>query len=324
MNSILFIILIAVAVLAAICAGAGAFFHDTALSRKVYLRSQKMMSSEEYQQWFKTHTFNYEGVMWFRGRSPAGIRIRSGRNETLHAYVIPAPARSDRWVICLHGYTSSPETMGPSGQKFFDRGFNSLYPSLGGHAESEHRSISMGWHDRLDIVDWCNYIVTLNPNAEIVLYGVSMGAAAAMMASGEKLPAAVRCVVEDCGFSSVWEQFSIQIRAVYKLPVFPFLYAAQFYSILADGFNFKRASCVDQVRKSITPTLFIHGDLDDLIPCRMCEELYQAASCEKELLIIKGAKHAESANVSPDIYWSRIMRFVFKYARQSDRPPALH
>ena len=41
--------------------------------------------------------------------------------------------------------------------------------------------MGMGWHDRLDIKEWICWLVRQYPDSEIVLYGVSMGAAAVMM-----------------------------------------------------------------------------------------------------------------------------------------------
>ena len=41
----------------------------------------------------------------------------------------------------------------------------------------------MGWLDRLDIISWINWIIEQDPDAQIVLHGVSMGAATVMMTS---------------------------------------------------------------------------------------------------------------------------------------------
>lgn len=50
----------------------------------------------------------------------------------------------------------------------------------------------MGWNDRLDVIEWINYIAERNPESKIILHGVSMGAATTMMATGEKLPENVK------------------------------------------------------------------------------------------------------------------------------------
>ncbi len=39
----------------------------------------------------------------------------------------------------------------------------------------------MGWHDRKDVLIWIQQILKKDPNAEIALFGVSMGGATVMM-----------------------------------------------------------------------------------------------------------------------------------------------
>ena len=69
----------------------------------------------------------------------------------------------------------------------------------------------MGWDDRNDIINLIEYIIAEDGKAEIVLFGVSMGATV-MMVSGEKLPSNVKAVVEDCGYTSAWDQFAYQLK----------------------------------------------------------------------------------------------------------------
>ncbi len=60
------------------------------------------------------------------------------------------------------------------------------------------------------------------------------------------------------------------------------------------GYNFKQAKVVNQVKKSKTPTLFIHGNQDHFVPTYMALELYNACQAEKKLLIVNDAAHGES------------------------------
>jgi len=298
----------------------GALLYSIVLTRRTYLRAAKVTASASYQKERKTNTVNYEGEQWFHNMEPADTVLLSGRNDHLHGYTIPAPVPSDRWVICLHGYTGAPDMMGPFGQKFHHAGFNTLYPALRGHENSEQKTISMGWHDRLDIIDWCRFIIKQNARAQIVLFGVSMGASTAMMASGEDLPAEVRCIIADCGFSSVWEIFAVQIKRYARLPAKPFLLPIYTMALMIDRLDIKAASCVRQVRKSRTPTLFIHGDADELIPHAMMDDLFSAAGCEKEKLLVRHGRHGESANAAPELYWSTVRSFI---SRKMAQPQAV-
>lgn len=147
-----------------------------------------------------------------------------------------------------------------------------------------------------------------------MLYGVSMGAATVMMASGEAdLPVQVRCVIEDCGYTSVWDEFSGQLKELFGLPPFPVLNAADLVCRIRAGYSITEASALRQVERSVTPTLFIHGEEDTFVPFWMLEELYQAASCEKEKLAVPGAAHAESAAVAPELYWPAVDAFLARH-----------
>ena len=45
----------------------------------------------------------------------------------------------------------------------------------------------------------------------------------------------------------------------------------------------------------------------------MMEELYNATSCEKEMLTIKGAEHAKASEVDAEAYWTTVNNFINKY-----------
>lgn len=75
----------------------------------------------------------------------------------------------------------------------------------------------MGWKDCKDVRQWiavatdifgCEKAEGKRMVPNIVVHGVSMGAATVMCLSGDPLPYNVRCFVEDCGYTSAWDEFS--------------------------------------------------------------------------------------------------------------------
>ena len=88
-----------------------------------------------------------------------------------------------------------------------EQGWNVLLPDMRTHGESEGKYIGMGWLDRLDVLKWIDLIRERDEQAQIILHGVSMGGATVMMTSGEALPENVRAVIDDCGYTSVWDIF---------------------------------------------------------------------------------------------------------------------
>lgn len=222
-------------------------------------------------------------------------------------------ADSHKWVIAVHGYHSNIQSMEPYAQWYYEKGYQVLTPHMRAHGDSEGDYIGMGWLDRKDMLVWINTIIKQDPQADILLHGVSMGAATVMMTSGETLPANVKAIVEDCGYTSVWDIFSSELKVRFGLPDFPVMHVSNLVSSLKAGYSWKDASALDQVKKSQTPILFIHGDQDDFVPTDMVYPLYEAATCEKELLIVKGAGHAESRQTDSKLYWDTVEAFVASY-----------
>lgn len=134
-----------------------------------------------------------------------------------------------------------------------------------------------------------------------------------MMTSGEELPSNVKVIIEDCGYSTVIDEFTYQLNDLFHLPKFPVMHAANTVTKLRAGYDLEEASAVKQVAKSKTPMLFIHGDADTFVPYEMLDEVYNAAKVEKEKLIVPGAGHGEAEKVDSNKYWNTIWEFVGRY-----------
>ena len=254
------------------------------------------------------------GKEWFNNADKEKIVIKSSNfNKNLHADYIFSEKPSNVCVIVIHGYTSSPRSMGVYAKKYHELGYNVLMPSLNGHADSEASVVTMGWYDRLDVIDWINYLVQSDPDIKIILHGVSMGAATTMMTTGENIPSNVKAAVADCGYTYVWDIFDNKIRNNFKLHTFPTLYSANTVNKLYSGFDFKQASSVDQLKKSNTPTIFLHGDKDTFVPYEMLDKVYDACAAEKEKVTIPNSPHARNSCSNPELYWGSICNFINKY-----------
>ncbi|MGN0505123.1 MAG: alpha/beta hydrolase [Lachnospiraceae bacterium] len=219
-----------------------------------------------------------------------------------------------RYVIVCHGYAGVPEQMAEYAKMFFDLGFSVLTPVAQGHEGSDGAYYGMGWKERRHIVNWVEKLVAEDSAAEIVLFGVSMGGATVMMTAGEELPDNVKCIIEDCGYSSVWDEFALQLSGVFELPTFPLLPLADMVCRVRAGYGFKEASAVEQLKKAKVPMLFIHGEKDTFVPYSMLDLVYDAcASREKERLTVPDATHGVAAATDPKLYWDTVAEFLRRY-----------
>ena len=118
----------------------------------------------------------------------------------------------------------------------------------------------------------------------MVVHGISMGGATTMMVSGEKQQPYVKCFVEDCGYTSVWDEFSHELKSSFHLPAFPLMYTTSWLCEKKYGWNFKEAS-----------------------------SLYEAKPEPKELWIVPGAAHALSYKENKQEYTDKVRDFVGRY-----------
>ena len=99
----------------------------------------------------------------------------------------------------------------------------------------------MGWLDRKDVTQWMEVANRIyGDSTSMVVHGISMGAATTMMVSGEPQPDYVKCFVEDCGYTSVWDQFSKELKEQFDLPQFPLMYTADWLCQLEYGWGSKK------------------------------------------------------------------------------------
>ena len=135
------------------------------------------------------------------------------------------------------------------------------------------------------------------------------------MMEEEDLPDNVKCVIEDCGYTSPWDEFAYHLKEFFGLPYRPVLDICQVIAKSRyNGFGFKDHTALKQVAKTHRPFLFIHGDLDTFVPYRMMKPLYEVCASEhKKAVTIAGAEHAEAYWRDPDTYWREVGAWLEAY-----------
>ncbi len=259
--------------------------------------------------------------------------IINPEGRQLHAIFAVAPEPTNKTAVIVHGYTDNAIRMLMIGYLYNkDLKYNIFLPDLQDQGLSQGPAIQMGWKDRLDVLNWMNIANNIfgkssdsmenkskpspqNVTTQMVVHGISMGAATTMMVSGEPQQPFVKCFVEDCGYTSVWDEFSHELKNQFSLPAFPLMYTTSLLCNAKYGWNFQEASSLNQVKKSKLPMFFIHGDADTYVPTWMVYPLYDAKSEPKELWIVPGATHAMSYRDYPQEYTERVKNFVGKYIR---------
>ena len=238
--------------------------------------------------------------------------LQGSDGTKLHAYYLPASQPTPHTALLLHGYKTQALDMLHIGYLYHHSlGYNIMLPDLRTHGLSEGTHIQMGWLDRQDALMWAEVADAMfGGHTSIVVHGISMGAATTMMLAGEATPDCIKAFVEDCGYTSVWDEFRIELRKRYGLPPFPLLHSSSLLCKLRYGWSFGEASALRQVGRCQKPMLFIHGDSDDFVPTWMAKPLFEAKPGLKDLWLAPGVAHADAFWTYPDEYTSRVARFL--------------
>lgn len=252
---------------------------------------------------------------WTRDQDFETWDMTSDDGLDLKGYYLEADEPTDKTVILAHGYLGNASDMGLFGQYYHDTlGYNIFMADARGHGDSGGDYIGFGWDDRLDYVDWVDRVIDeLGPDTEIVLHGVSMGAATVLMASGEDLPDNVKAIVADSPYTSVYDMFAYQMKRMFHIPDIPVLPSTSIVTQLRAGYSLKKASALEQVKKADVPILYIHGEADTFVPTDMSQELYENTKSEAELMTIPNAGHGEGYVIAENKYIDKLNRFLNKY-----------
>ncbi len=215
--------------------------------------------------------------------------------------------------IVFHGYKSINYRDFCGGFKVAKKlGHNILLIEQRGHGDSKSNKITFGVKEKKDCVSWCKYALDkFGNNIDIILVGISMGAATVLMASELDLPQNVKGIIADCPYSSP-KDIILKVCKDMKIPVFlayPFIAIG---TILFTNIRFNSKGAKDAVKNTDIPILLIHGTSDDFVPSQMSRMIYENAKPYKELHLFEGAGHGASFLVDENKYNCAVINYCNK------------
>jgi len=236
------------------------------------------------------------------------VRFTTDDGVTLSGWLVPAARDTRTAVVVLHGFSGHRLPELAAFVPWLVERHHVLQFDFRGHGESEDSLVTLGARERRDVAAAVRFVESrgLGP---VALFGVSMGAAIAIVAAPD-LP--VAAVVADAAFAELHHPIASRLRQVgYPL--------SGIGSRLVVGGAMLRARSLlsDPIRAvaHIAPRalLLIAPREDDLISWRQSVRLYEAAGEPKELWVVPGAGHAEAYAVEPDAYRQRVLAFLKRY-----------
>lgn len=254
-----------------------------------------------------------EGGRRLANRSSRTVEILARDGARLVGHWLPCKDPK-RVMVAMHGWRSSWNgDFGLIADFFHDSGCSVLYAEQRGQGNSGGRYMGLGALERQDCVDWARWAEKQADGLPIYLAGVSMGATTVLMAAGLGLPASVRGILADCGFTSPQDIGRHILEKNLHLSCDRRINTADIMCRRKNGMGICSCSAVEAMRKNKLPVLFVHGAKDSFVPVSMTYENYNACAGPKELLIIPEADHGMSYYLEPERYQQALKAFWAKY-----------
>lgn len=253
------------------------------------------------------------------------IEFRASDGILLKGWFVPAagsPEGAKGTIVYAHGLNRTRIEMLPMAAFGHTLGYNGLLFDFRHHGESGGALSTVGYQERRDVEAAVRYALMQEKAARpVVLWGVSMGAAASLMAAAESPDvAAVICDSTFLNFADTvrhhYELFLSMVRRRWwwfpPLPSFPIADEVTHWIAWRGNFSvadFDLEKAVERIGDR--PILLVGLDHDRRMPPEIARALYQdARSRRKQLLILPGDRHGEGFTLDPGQYEEAVRGFL--------------
>lgn len=271
---------------------------------------EKEIKKTPYGKYYDSIVASYS---WLLNHNAQDVYIESDDGLKLHGLWVPADdARGT--VILAHGYRSTMLVdFGIAFAFYHSRGMNLLIPEQRAHGKSQGRFITFGVKESADMFRWIEFHNANYGECPVVLHGLSMGASTVLFLADKDLPANVKGIIADCGFTSARDILSSVYTNVTHLPAVPSIWVTDLLARIFAGFSLGQCDTRKTLARSQLPVIMVHGKEDGFVPCEMTVQGFAACVADKQLLLVDGADHGVSFLVAPERYSQMVTDFLNKY-----------
>ncbi|HEV3278455.1 MAG TPA: alpha/beta hydrolase [Terriglobia bacterium] len=249
------------------------------------------------------------------GMSYQEVEFVSTDGIRLKGWWMPADAQAPAGtIVYCHGQNRTRIEMLPMAQLGHSLGYNGLAFDLRHQGASDGKFSSVGYWERRDAEGAVRYALDQRHAARpVMLWGVSLGAAASLMAAAETPD--VAAVISDSTFVSFEDtarhHWGLFFRGWPSFPMFNETMALIAWKAHFRASDFDLRVAVEQINPR--PILFIGVQGDPRMPPDIARTLCALSSSpDRMLLIVPGTRHGEGFTSGHDQYVQAVTEFLDK------------
>jgi len=239
------------------------------------------------------------------------VQFVSGSGSELRGWLIPGRKGAGA-VVLMHGFRGDRRQMLARASFLSEAGYGVLLFDFQAHGESPGKQITIGYLESRDAQDAVEFMKKNNYGEKLGVIGLSMGGAAAILAS----PALeVEAIVLEAVYPDIERAVANRVerylgawaRGLGRLLIMQLPLRA--------GIEKEALRPIDRVGAIKAPKLFIAGAKDQHTKLDESREIFAAASEPKELWVVEAAAHVDVHQMAKEEYERRILDFFEKRLR---------
>ncbi len=254
----------------------------------------------------------------------AGVELPKPRNEStpldrgmsFETWTIPVDASVtlEAWSVCaveargvvvlFHGYADRKSSILAEARAFLDQGWSPILVDLRGSGGSSGEVTSIGYHEAKDVEASVRFVRARVGGAPVVVWGVSMGGAAALRAVGE-LGVRVDGLIVEAPFATLRSAVVNRFNSM-GVPAWGLADLLVFWGGRQHSFDGFAHNPVDYARGVHAPTLLFLGSRDERVLMPEGRAIFEALPAAKQFEVFDGLGHQSLFRGNPD-QWTRVV-----------------
>jgi pimeloyl-ACP methyl ester carboxylesterase len=237
------------------------------------------------------------------------VTFESTDGVALSGWFLPGGDRK-AVVACGHGLFRSRREVLDRAAFFRQLGYDTLVFDFRRHGTSGGERVTLGYQERLDFEGAVAFLRKRRPEAPAVLYGVSMGAGAGLLAARETPE--VAAVIADSPFLNIEHTVVHHVKLIFGIPRFPFASELLWFLEIRGEFDRKDFD-IEAAAAALgeRPLLVLAGGEDHRMPPDLQKRVAAASnSALSRFVTIDGAGHGAAYRVATEKYQNEIRSFL--------------
>ena len=236
------------------------------------------------------------------------VSFPSDSGSTIHAWLVPAKSPRGT-IVLLPPVRSNRLAMVRRAEFLSAAGLSTLLIDFQATGESPGEAITFGWRERFDVLAAVQFVRERAPGIPVALIGVSLGGAAALLATP---PLRVDAMVLEAVYPSVDVAIEnrLRIRVGAAAPLLAPLLSLQLRPRL--GVSTEQLRPLDHIGDVRAPVFIIGGTEDRHTTEEDTRRLFDAANEPKQLWLLPGVAYVDFLDASPSEYGQQVVAFLHR------------